>query len=625
MRTVQIGSVIAGHRVDAVAGQGGMGVVYLATHLTLERKVALKVVNPELAGEGSFAERFKRESRIAGSLRHPHIVTVHDAGEVDGLLYITMEYVEGSDLRRMLDELGPLPPPIAARVLTQTASALDAAHERGLVHRDVKPANLLVQGAGEDLHIHLTDFGLTRHTSSVGGLTKTGHWVGTIDYVAPEQVEGDEVDGRADVYSLACVTYETLTGEVPFPQDNELAKLWARLRGDPPRLTELRPDLPPALEEAVLRGMARDPNDRFGTAGELAVAATAGLDSASRGRRVRPSVASPKTVKDAERSPRAERPSSPATPARRVSVGALAIGALMLGGVAVGAGVIAGVVLAGDGERAPAEEGHLRLSYDESWDRDVAGGRPIEGLELKDPIALDYRPMSGAGILRAGNAQDTGPPANPLPKSLGERFRGDVRPEAVTIGDLAGMRYRGRVAGPDSATLDLILIPTDVGYIGMGCEGPTAGFAELGSACEEVEGTVELVDATAAGIGPDRGLAHELEAAIADLAAAEEDAANGLQSDRRNEQAAAAEDLAAAYTGAAERLGDYDARPQDAAALDKLTRALTEAGDAYQAMAFAADVGNRSEYNAARSDLEDASSEIELALTGLAKAGYEIR
>ncbi len=256
-----------------------MGVVYIATHLTLDRQVALKVINPALAGDESLTERFKRESRIAASLRHPHIVTAFDAGESGGLLYITMEYIEGSDLRQIIDELGPLAPPVAARVVEQTASALDAAHAQGLVHRDVKPANLLVQGAGEDLHVYLTDFGLTRDTSSVGDLTRTGRWVGTIDYVAPEQIDGSELDGRADVYSLASVTYEILTGEVPFPQESELAKLWARLRGDPPRLTGLRSDLPVALEEAVLRGMAREPADRFATAGEFAEAAVAALES----------------------------------------------------------------------------------------------------------------------------------------------------------------------------------------------------------------------------------------------------------------------------------------------------------------------------------------------------------
>ena len=215
------GEEFAGYLIEEEVGRGGMGVVYRARQVALDRAVALKLVAPELVKEPGFRERFQRESRIAASIDHPNVIPIYHAGEEDGKLYITMRYVEGTDLREMITQRGKLPFAEAARIVSEVAAALDAAHARGLVHRDVKPANVLIDGSGR---AYLTDFGLTKHAGSASGLTKTGMFVGTLDYIAPEQLQGGEVDARVDVYALGCVLYQSLTGVVPFPRDTEPAK-----------------------------------------------------------------------------------------------------------------------------------------------------------------------------------------------------------------------------------------------------------------------------------------------------------------------------------------------------------------------------------------------------------------
>src|SRR5436305_2005926 len=197
-----------------------MGIVYRATQLALERTVALKVIAPEFASDPAFRARFKRESLTAASIEHPNVIAIHDAREDDGVLFISMRYVEGTDLRETIAREGRLEPRRATRIVALVGSALDSAHEAGLVHRDVKPANVLLAYARGEEQVYLTDFGLTKQTSSESGMTKTGMFVGTLDYVAPEQLRGGPVDARTDIYSLGCVLYQALTGKVPYPRDS---------------------------------------------------------------------------------------------------------------------------------------------------------------------------------------------------------------------------------------------------------------------------------------------------------------------------------------------------------------------------------------------------------------------
>ncbi|MBA3561795.1 MAG: protein kinase [Actinobacteria bacterium] len=272
-----VGSELAGYQIEALIGRGGMGAVYRAEELTLGRKVALKVIAPELGGDGRFRERFLRESRIAASLDHPHIVPIFKAGDEDGALFLAMRYVEGTDLAKLLHEGGALDPVRAISLLEQVAEALDAAHEKGLVHRDVKPSNILVAMAGRKEHCYLADFGLTKRTGSLSGISAPGDVVGTLEYVAPEQITGGEVEAQADLYSLGCVLYECLTGQPPFPRATDVALLWAHVHEEQKRASEVRPELPRAIDGVLGRALAKEPGRRFETAGELVSAARSAL------------------------------------------------------------------------------------------------------------------------------------------------------------------------------------------------------------------------------------------------------------------------------------------------------------------------------------------------------------
>ena len=274
----RIGTRLAGYRIQALLGRGGMGVVYLAEQLGPRRLVALKLLSAPVATSEAFHERFLRESELAAAIDHPNVLPVYDAGETDGVLWIAMRYVDGIDLAALLAREGPLAPEQALALCGQVAGALDAAHARGLVHRDVKPANiLLAMEEGAVTQAWLADFGLTRRVGGARRLTVSGQVLGTIDYVAPEQVEGGKVDSRADQYSLGCVLFESLTGVVPFRRDSELAVLWAHVNDPPPQLREYRPDLPVALDDAIGRAMAKAPGDRHPSCGALVTTAQAAL------------------------------------------------------------------------------------------------------------------------------------------------------------------------------------------------------------------------------------------------------------------------------------------------------------------------------------------------------------
>jgi Protein kinase domain len=272
----RVGRELAGYRIERVLGRGGMSIVYLAEHLRLHRKVALKVLSPELSEDEAFRTRFIRESEAAASLDHPNIIPIFEAGEVGTVLYIAMRYVKTTDLAVLVAEEGPLDPHRVVSIIEQAASALDSAHVEGLVHRDVKPANLLIAthaGPGGADHVYLSDFGLTKRQATKSGLTRTGSFMGTLDYVPPEQIKGEELDGRSDQYALACVLFQCLTGRVPFDRDDEATVLFAHLSEPPPSATEHRPDLPASIDAVIARGMAKEPDERYATCSDLAESA----------------------------------------------------------------------------------------------------------------------------------------------------------------------------------------------------------------------------------------------------------------------------------------------------------------------------------------------------------------
>jgi serine/threonine protein kinase len=312
------GSVVAGYRIEGVLGRGGMGVVYRATQLSLDRPVAVKVIAPELAGDVTFRARFKRESRIAASIEHPNVIPVYEAGEGEGLLFLTTRYVEGTDLRALLEADGTLEPARAARLLAQVAAALAAAHRRDLMHRDVKPANVLVDREDGREHAYLTDFGIARHVAATSALTATGSVVGTLDYLAPERIMEGGGDARADVYALGCVLFQVLTGSVPYPRDHDAAKMYAHLNAPVPDARELKDTVPDALADLAMRAMAKEPDARIDSAAELAERLLAAADT-------RESPA-PATLPAPPPSPDAP-PTVPATPAATEPVAVSAEGA----------------------------------------------------------------------------------------------------------------------------------------------------------------------------------------------------------------------------------------------------------------------------------------------------------
>ena len=273
----RLGTVIAGYRIEERIGRGGMGVVYRAEHINLQRRAAIKIIAPDLAESAGFRERFTREARIAAALQHPNIVTVYDAGEVDGLLYLAMQFIQGEDLAHVLMREGRLRPYRAIDVCRQVASALDAAHAMGLIHRDVKPANVLIEGRTA----FLTDFGLTKRLEGTHAqITRVGDVVGTIHYVAPEQIEGRKVSARSDVYSLGCLLYHCLSGQVPFARETDVAVIYAHLSEEPAKLADVRPDLPLGLDAVVAKAMDKSPDRRFPSCGDMISAARAVLDMA---------------------------------------------------------------------------------------------------------------------------------------------------------------------------------------------------------------------------------------------------------------------------------------------------------------------------------------------------------
>jgi serine/threonine-protein kinase len=242
-----------------------MGVVYRAQHMHLGRTVALKLLNPELAASEEFRERFIRESRAAAELEHPNIVPVYDAGEVEGRLYLAMKFIEGTDLAHVLEQETRISAERTVPLMDQLASALDAAHMHGLIHRDVKPANALLDGD----RLYLTDFGLTRRVDSTRPLTATGRAVGTAAYLAPEQIRGEPLDRRVDVYALGCVLYQCLAGQPPYLRDTDMLIMWAHVGAEPPSLATEVPGLPNAVDRVIKKALAKSREDRYDTCGEL--------------------------------------------------------------------------------------------------------------------------------------------------------------------------------------------------------------------------------------------------------------------------------------------------------------------------------------------------------------------
>jgi serine/threonine protein kinase len=410
------GSELGGFAIESIAGRGGMGVVYRARQRLPDRIVALKVISSEYADDPQFRTRFEREAAIAAQIEHPNVIPVHAVGEADGTLFIAMRFVDGVDLRKILTQEGRLEPSRAAAIVDQVAQALDAAHARGLVHRDVKPANILVSSSGGREHVYLSDFGLARHIVGSHGLTGTGAFIGTIDYVAPEQARGDHVDARADIYSLGCVLFQSLTGTVPFPADNHLAKLFAHGSQPPPSALDRNPTLPVEFDPVLKRAMAKEPDERQASAGDLgraAIAAASGTAPTAPERTVATGAAAPaQAPPEPAPSPREPAPSprEPVAAPQRSPAGArrkwIWVGA---GVAALAVAAVVAIVLSG-GSGSPSVSTQSLTPVQSQDIPAIAHRRPLQTVAADAPGGYSYRVMLDTVNAPANTASGT-----PLP------------------------------------------------------------------------------------------------------------------------------------------------------------------------------------------------------------------
>jgi tRNA A-37 threonylcarbamoyl transferase component Bud32 len=663
------GRVVGGYRIEERIGRGGMGVVFLATHMALDKRVALKVIAEELAEDEGFRERFRREPKLAASIDHPNVIPVFDAGEEDEQLFVAMRYVEGSDLRSVIANEGRLDPKRAARVVAQVAEALDAAHDLGLVHRDVKPGNVLIEKRNGTEHVYLTDFGLTKGGEGSAALTKTGQWVGTPDYVAPEQIHGGTLDRRTDIYALGGVLYHSLAGQPPYGREAEVAKIYAHLSKPPPELPD-DVDASPELRATIRRAMAKEASERYATAGELGhealasvgiergklssetaaltvpaevpgetvaapgetVAAPGATAAAGVGKTAASAGATAAAGKGAtvpaDTPPTAIQPRAPIMERLRgmerstlVALGAL--GAVVLAGVGfmLGNSGGGGTDAASFGNSTSA--GTLELSFPSGWER-TSQGAQIPGMTFNNPINLTPTGGEDGTSLVAGQVDATGPsllPASFLPSVGGEPPRDD----AVELGDLEAYRYADLQPTGFDGQLTVFTVPTTAGVATVACSQPSGAAGSVSDECEQIASTLNLAGAKPFPLGPDEQYASALNKSISGLNSAREARFKNLREAKTQDaQASALDGLAQAYGNAAKPLNGIELSPAVQPANTGIVAALNKGEGAYSSMADAARANDSGGYNSAKTDAQRAEAQLKAALNQLADLGYEV-
>jgi Protein kinase domain len=646
-----------------------MAVVYRATQLSLNRIVALKLLAPELGEDPGFRERFRREGQLQASLDHLHIVPVYEAGPSEHGLFLAMRLIVGSTLKELIIA-GELEPRRSLRLLAQAAQALDAAHEAGLIHRDVKPQNILI---GEGDHVYLADFGLIKAPDEAR-LTGTGQFMGTIDYVAPEQIQGEPATAASDCYSLTAVLFECLTNEVPFPRPSEVATLHAQVTAPPPRVTERRPDLPEALDEVIAAGMAKDPSQRPSSCAELLRAASRAFatalprtappstpppalqetrlspapiagperSDATRGYGVRPAAAVSAAPSAAATDPTAlarpsadptlataaadDAPALPPAQERHRGLGAAGVGLLaVLAVAAVAAGFLLGH---GGGSSSTAKlpnfasVGHVQLRYPADWQVN-AGGIRVPGLGFSDPVTITAHGQT-SGII-AGEVAAGGGPTLLTPSFRSQVQGGLPKQEAVLLGDLQAYRFDGLNVRGLPGTLTVYAVPTTSGVATIACHQSTGAPAGFADQCARVAATLRLVGASAYPLGPSAKYAALLSKTSSQLQAAVTKPASDLRAARTpSAQATAAGQLAHAYDEAASALAAASLSPRDSEANAAIVAALHQIGAGYSAAAAAAHSGSSSAYVRAKGNVSRAFGALGVAFKSLAQLGYRV-
>jgi predicted Ser/Thr protein kinase len=605
--TLQTGTEIAGYRIDGVIGAGGMGVVYEATQLALERPVALKVLGA-VRSTDEFRARFRREAMLQAALEHPNVVPVYEAGDSEDGLFIAMKLVRGSDLKRLI-EGGDLTPEQALELLAQAAEALDAAHAVGLVHRDVKPQNILVD---ESNHAYLADFGLSKGAGD-RGFTLTGAYTGSLDYAAPEQIRGETYGPAADLYAFAAVLCEALTGEVPFPHETEAALLYAHLSEEPPRPSERRLSLPAGLDAVVARGLAKTPDERYGSAAELVTDARNALASQpvsapTNGRRrfsetivESPVLAqAPVIALDRERH----------IPWQTIGLVAVVLLALLLGGFALGRETHG----SGGGRLSVAQSGPLSLQFPSGQWKTV---RPptIPGLKLEGAIALMSTQQDRPGTIVAGIAP-AAEGVGLLPPALRADLNGAAPVTAVAAGPLRGLEYRNLPAAKVAHRFGLFLVPIPRGAAAVACLAPRVLEAgTMPADCDAVAATLRLHGLRALPLSTSGHYATELSAALTLLDGERLAGRRQLAgATTPAEEARAAKGLQGGFSGLAQRLAGVTPTPFARPGHDTLVAALRNAATQYAKLAQAATAHDEAAYAAAARRVDAAERTVDASI-----------
>jgi hypothetical protein len=657
------GTTLAGYRLDAVLGNGGMGVVYEATQLSLNRTVALKVLAPHLSDDDGFRERFRREGQIQAAIDHPNIVTVYEAGETEHGLFIAMRLVRGPTLKDMIVR-GELDAGRSLKILRPVADALDTAHEAGLIHRDVKPQNVLV--AGRD-HAYLADFGLTKAVGDTG-LTQTGHFVGTVDYISPEQIRGDEVTGRSDVYALAAVLFECLTKVVPYARDSDVAVLYAHMSDPPPKVSERRDDLPEELDELIAKGMDKDPGQRFPTPGALLEAAEQAFDRNARSTGAKEIPAAANTV-PAEAAPPAETQAAataagaaagptvkaglpptvsagaspeiaqtpagptaptakpaddPPAPASRLPVRGIAIAAAVV--VVALVGVLIGSSGSGGsgGATAKASAGDLTLKAPAAWERSDPPVS-IPQLSMTNPISMaPVRPVDGEALV-AGRVAAGGRLL--LPEKFVNRLPAEPsNGDAVRLGKLQAYRYSALAPQGLRQRVTLFTVPLSGGVATVACLFGPKTPSSFRTACERAAGSLEVTSGKPYPVGLSPSYARALSATMAELNGAIKDGEASLSTaGTAAAQSSAAAALATAFDKAATRLGKLELSPADADGNSALVDALAASSHDYAAAAAAARRKDAAAYRRTAAAIKGDGQDVTRAVAELEQLGYPTR
>lgn len=653
------GTLVSGYRIDAVVGRGGMGVVYEATQLSLQRTVALKLLSTELSDDPAFSARFRREGLLQAGLDLPHIIPVYEAGESDHGFFLAMRLVRGPNLKRLI-AAGELSPVRALNILDQVAEALDGAHDAGLIHRDVKPQNILV--APRD-HAYLADFGLTK-APDADSITQTGEFLGTLNYMAPEQIRGERSSPRTDVYSLGGVLFECVTGDVPFPRDSEAAVMYAQLQEPAPRVSELRDDVPAALDEVVERALSKDPNRRQASASAVlaqarrALGATAGVETlpaavpapqdaleptAYAGTHALPGSAptldggSPDAAVPAPYDPTGRLPGAPprdgsvpseetiaappphsGRPRARIALFAVATV------VALSAAAAAGLLLgrssgAADASATTVTGPVVTLDLPAGW-RTGTPRSEIPGLQIRRPVGAVAGEDARSGLVAGEMAAEE---PSMLPLAFRRTLARVPAPERLRLGELEAYRYAGLRPKGMAGLLDLYLVPTTWGVATVACvAAPTDGAGVLGR-CAQAAAGLRVHAARAFPVPPRDAFAVAVKGAMDTLIRKRDLLRDRLRyATTRDTQITATADLSGTYKTAARELARIRLSPPERSVMARLVEGMRRARGGYIAMTRGAVIGDRLVFKRGSIEARFGEADVNRALDQFVRLGF---